>query len=199
MKSIILKIGCLIVAALWISSCDIQDEPSDLEDANRFFKQKEYQKALEIYLDCIYTDGSVARVGAGWCYLRLNNLGKADTMFRESANDSLADGLAGWSFTAWGLNQLDEAIARAYWVINKFSDFKMSLDTLVTARQLIWIQAASYFQKGALDESVERIRQIDPAFDPDMTAPNIADIILAKLEQLGNGQWGKRLRLRNTP
>lgn len=194
MKNMIVKALSVLIVGVFILSCD--KDKDTLKDAQKYFKQKKYEKALNIFLDYIDTDSSVAQVGAGWCYLRLNDFENADTMFTESAEDSLPDGLAGWSFTAWGLSQLDEAIARAYLVIDKQTDFKMSMDTLVNARQLIWVQAASYYQKGYFDESVERIQQIDPSFNPNMADPDIGNIILAKLEQLGNGQWTKMLLFR---
>ncbi len=194
MKTMFVKALSALMIGLFIISCE--KDKDNLKDAEKYFKQKKYEKALKIYLDYIDTDSSVAQVGAGWCYLRLSDYENADTMFTESAKDSLADGLAGWSFTAWGLSQLDEAIARAYLVIHKQADFKMSLDTLVNARQLIWVQAASYYQKGYYDESVERIQRIDPSFNPNMADPDIGNIILAKLEQLGNGQWTKMVLAR---
>lgn len=176
---------------LVILGCD--NDKDTIKDAQKYFKQKKYEKALAIFLDYIDTDSSVARVGAGWCYLRLNDFQNADTMFAAAAKDSLPDGFAGWSFNAWCRSELDPAISRAYVVLNKEPNFKMSLDTLVNAYQLIWVQAASYYQKGYYDEAVERIRQLDPTFNPNMADPDIAQIILAKLEALGNGEWGKRL------
>lgn len=191
MKNQIVALLCALLIGAFTVSCE--KDKDTLNDAQKYFKQKKYSKALNIYLDYIDTDSSAAQAGAGWCYLRLNDFENADTMFAAASADSLLDGFAGWSFTAWGLNQFDESIERAYDVLNRNPNFKMSLDTLVDSKQLIWVQAASYYQKGYYDESVERIKQLDPAFNPNMADPDIGSIILAELEALGNGQWTKRL------
>ncbi len=191
MKNLSLCILGALLIGVFTVSCE--KDKDTLKDAGKYFKQKKYTKALGIYLDYIDTDSSVAQVGAGWCYLRLNDYENADTMFAAAAPDSSLDGLAGWSFTAWGLNLFDESIERAYDVLHRNANFKMSLDTLVDSKQLIWVQAASYYQKGYYDEAVERIQELDPAFNPDMADPDIGAMILAKLEQLGNGEWTKKL------
>lgn len=181
------KIIVLLVAvALGIAGCSRDDKKeTGLKLANNTFQDGEYEEALAQYEGLIETEGATAQVGAAWCYIRLEDYVSANTYFSLAADDSLIDGYAGWAFTSWALNNSQIAIDRANFVIRKNAEFTFSLDSRITANHLIWIQAASYYQLGSYSGSVEKIKLLDPAFNPDLNASNIAQLIAEKLQTLG--------------
>lgn len=179
-------IAVLLFVAFEITGCSKDDKKvTGLKQANNVFQDGDYEEALTIYEGLIETEGSVAQVGAAWCYVRLEDYASANTYFSLAADDSLIDGYAGWTFTSWALNNSQTAIDRADFVLRKNANYTFSLDTRITANHLIWIQAASYYQLGSYSGSVEKIKLLDPAFNPDMNASNIAQLIAEKLQTLG--------------
>lgn len=172
--------------ALWISGCSKDDKKDvSLTQAKNVFKDGDYEAALVLYEDLIETEGSVARVGAAWCYIRLNDYATANTYFSLSADDSLTDGYAGWTFTSWAANSPLGAIEKANFVLRKNAAYVLPLDTRITANHLIWIQASSYFQLDNYAASVERIKLLDNSFNPNLNASNISQLIAEKLQSLG--------------
>jgi hypothetical protein len=169
-----------------IIGCSKEDKKvTGLKQANNVFQDGEYEDALLLYESLIETEGATAQVGAAWCYIRLEDYASANTYFSLAADDSLIDGYAGWTFTSWALNNNQTAIDRADFVIRKNANYAFSLDARITVDHLIWIQAGSYFQLGSYSSSVEKIKLLDPAFNPDLNASNIAQLIAEKLQTLG--------------
>lgn len=177
----------LIITALWLSGCPKDDKKDvvSIKRANETFKDGDYEEALAMYEELILTEGVSAQIGAAWCYIRMNDVTSANTYFSLAANDSLIDGYAGWSFTSWGLNQPQGAIDRADFVIRKNPSYVFSLDTRITVSHLLWIQASSYFQLGNRSASVNKIKVLDPSFNPDLNSPTIDQLIAEKLQALG--------------
>ncbi|MBL7996799.1 hypothetical protein JNM05_15640 [bacterium] len=176
----------ILFIAFWINGCP-NDSKKDvsLTKAKNVFKDGDYEAALVLYEDLIETEGSIARVGAAWCYIRLNDYATANTYFSLSADDSLVDGYAGWTFTAWAANSPQGAIEKASFVLRKNAAYVLSLDSRVNANHLIWIQASSYFQLSNYSASVDRIKLLDAAFNPNLNAENISQVIAEKLQMLG--------------
>ena len=176
----------LLLVSVWIIGCPKEDKKiTGLKEANNTFKDGNFEEALSIYESLIETEGPVAQVGAAWCYVRLEDYASANTYFSLAADDSLIDGYAGWTFTSWALNNNQTAIDRADFVIRKNANYTFSLDTRITVNHLIWIQAASYYQLDSYSASVEKIKLLDPAFSPNLSASNIAQLIAEKLQSLG--------------
>ncbi|MBL7961208.1 hypothetical protein JNL27_13325 [bacterium] len=176
----------IMFTILWISGCpNDSKKDASLTQAKNVFKDGDYEAALVLYEDLIETEGSTARVGAAWCYIRLNDYATANTYFSLSADDSLMDGYAGWTFTAWAANSPQVAIERANFVLRKNAAYVLSLDSRVNANHLIWIQASSYFQLGNYTASVEKIKLLDASFNPNLNASNISQLIAEKLQVLG--------------
>lgn len=175
-----------VIAVFWITGCPKDDKKiTGLTQAKNIFKDGDYEQALVLYEDLIETEGSAARVGAAWCYIRLNDYATANTYFSLSADDSLIDGYAGWTFTSWAANNPVGAIEEANFVLRKNADYVFSLDSRITANHLIWIQASSYFQLGNYAASVGRIKLLDASFNPNLNASNISRLIADKLQSLG--------------
>ncbi len=177
----------LWVAVVTFSGCsDKKDNGPTLKEANVLFTDGSYTEALEVYLDLIPEQGSPARVGAGWCYLRLHQLSDASVQFTAAAADSIMDGFAGWSFVSWALDQPQNAINRANFVLSKQPGYVSTLDERIKAEHLVWIQAASYLQLQNYSVCLQKIQLLAPSFSPNLNDPNIEDILLVKLEELGN-------------
>ena len=176
-----------LVSIFWLSGCPKDDKKDivNMKRANENFKDGDYEAALALYEELILTEGITAQIGAAWCYIRLNEITSANTYFSLAAGDSLIDGYAGWSFTSWALNDLQGAIDRAGFVIRKNPSYSFSLDSRITVNHLVWIQASSYFQLGNRTVCVDKMKLLDPSFNPDLNASNIDQIIAEKLQSLG--------------
>lgn len=163
------------------------DASTPLEQADNLFAAKDYTTALAAYQQLIASEGSAARVGAGWCSLKLNDYISANTYFSLSAGDSLTDGYAGWSFIGWATGNIQQSIDRADFVLNKDPDYVFSLDGRIQAKDLIYLQAMSYYQLNNYPKTVERIQHLpnQSAYNPDLNASNIGQVLLDKLQSLG--------------
>ena len=176
----------LLFAALWITGCPKDgNKMTGLKQAENIFKDGDYETAAALYEDLIESEGSAARVGAAWCYIRLSEYATANTYFSLSAEDSLIDGYAGWAFMAWAANSPQGAIDKANFVLRKDPNYVFSLDSRITNNDMVWVQASSYFQVGNNAASVERIKVLDASFNPNLNASNINQLIAAELQSLG--------------
>lgn len=153
--------------------------------ADTLFGDGDYQDAQEAYVQLIASQGAPAIAGAAWCSIRLNNYAQADSFFTAAAVTLNADGLAGWSFASWALNDPQDAIDHAAAALAA-TFTTLSIDTRVTADHLIWIQASSYLQLGNYTECYNKIHLIDTGYVmPTGTAYQISTALLTKLASLG--------------
>lgn len=186
MKKISLFFACIAVGILTSACSDKKESGPSLEDAVGLFADQDYEAALAMYINLIPKEGSSARVGAGWCELRLHSYSDAVSYFEAAAADSLPDGYAGWSFALWALDQPSPALQKASVVLTKQPNFTLSLDTKIKAEHLIWIQASCYLELVNYSLCLQKIQLLDASFSPNLNDPNIANILLTKLETLGN-------------
>ncbi|MCK6541508.1 hypothetical protein L6Q79_02370 [bacterium] len=184
MKTLSIRYLILLVSVFWITGCPSKDETA-IEKAQQLFEDGDYEEALSRYESLIATEGSTARVGAGWSAMRLNDLNTANVYFSEAALDSIPDGYAGWSVTLWGSGSLLQSLDKTAFVLRKKPEFKLSLDRSVTHKDLIWVQASCYYQLGNYPGAVNRIQALDDTFAPNMEAANLAEVIALKLQALG--------------
>ncbi|MCB0832733.1 MAG: hypothetical protein KDC45_04660 [Bacteroidetes bacterium] len=177
----------ILLAGFLLAGCAPQssENRTPLEEAMDTFADGDYAMALIAFEGLIETQGSTARTGAAWCQLRLGDYLSAYSQFALTAADSLPDAYAGWAIVSWALNSPDGAIARADVVLTRQPQFIFSMDNRITASDLIWIQAASYYQVGKYSSSLERIRQLDSSFNPSLSDPDIARLLAEKLQMLG--------------
>ncbi|MBL7961553.1 hypothetical protein JNL27_15070 [bacterium] len=158
-----------------------------LDKANLKFQAGDYAAALLVYVDLISTEGSNARVGAGWCELLLNDYESASSYFSDASDDSLVDGYAGWAFVLWAQNKPGEVISKIDWVLSIEPQYQFSLDERIGANQLIWLQASSYLQIGNYAQCLLWIQKLDPAFSVNINdTANVSGLLLSKLQSLGN-------------
>ncbi len=177
---------CATVGLVLLACADSKKTPAEIiKESESLFSKGKYAEALEIYESLIVSQGSIARVGAGWCQLRLGNRDEANLYFADAAPDSLTDGFAGWSLVLWANNSPDISIAMAEIVLKSDSNFVLSLDKKFTFKDLYWIEAADYLQLGHLETAVSKIKKIDPSFSPNLSDPFLAKVIAEKLQSLG--------------
>ncbi len=183
-----IKTTIILILTLAMSCHDNKGGASNpLEQADNLFAAKDYTSALAAYQQLIATEGSVARVGAGWCSLKLNDYISANTYFSLSAGDSIVDGYAGWSFIGWATGSIQQGIDRADFVLRKEPNYVFLLDDRIQAKDLIYLQAMSYYQLSDYPKTVERIRHLpdQSAYNPNLGASDIGKQLLDKLQSLG--------------
>lgn len=158
-----------------------------LTKANQLFGDGDYQDAQEAYIALIATEGAPAVAGAAWCAIRLNRYAQADSFCTAAGVPLNADGLAGWSFASWALNDPQDALDHATAAFAASPAFStLSIDTRVTANHLIWIQASSYLQLNNLTECYNKIHLLDSGYAmPTGNPQQIASALLTKLTSLG--------------
>ncbi|MBL7959682.1 hypothetical protein JNL27_05515 [bacterium] len=155
--------------------------------ADNLFDDGDYQDAQDAYVSLIASEGAPAIAGAAWCSIRLHNYAQADSFFSAAGVTLNADGLAGWSFASWALNDPQDALDHATAALAANPAFTtLSIDPLVTSNHLIWIQASSYLQLDNPTECYNKIHLLDAGFAmPTGNAQQIASALLTKLTSLG--------------
>lgn len=158
-----------------------------IEEANQLFGAGSYTDALTAYLALITDQGSAARSGAGWCYIRLNNFTEANAQFTAAAGDNLPDANAGWSVVYWAQNDPTNAVAKADAVLAAQPNWVLSIDTRVDKDDLIYIQAASYLQLQKYGLCLSKIKAIESSYNPTISASasDSANVLLEKIADLG--------------
>lgn len=183
MKKVIIVLAILNIHC----SQNGRDATPTLEKALNEFQDGQYESALSSYIELIPSEGSEARIGAGWCELFLNDYASASDYFSEASDDSLVDGYAGWAFTLWAQNKPGEVIAKIDWVLAHEPQYVSALDERIGADQLIWIQSSCYLQLGNHAQCLVWIQKLDPAYNVDINdTVNVAGLLLLKLQSLGN-------------
>ncbi|MCB0832178.1 MAG: hypothetical protein KDC45_01810 [Bacteroidetes bacterium] len=183
-----MKVAIALFTVLTIAGCDKESRHVTLARAERDFTEGHYHAALDAFVDLIPTQGIPATIGAGWCEVRLGDYNSAANYFEQVSSDSMVDANAGWAFALWGLNDPAGAIQKSDVALTLDPDFVLSLDPRVTASTLHWVVAASYLQLSDYIKCIESIQKLEPSFAPNPADPNIANILLAKLESLGGAQ-----------
>lgn len=180
-------IGLLSMALVSCSGGGGGKDKVTLTKATDRFATGDYDQALSDFERLIATEGSQAATGAGWCLIRLSSVARADSFFATTAADSIPDAYAGWSFTSWALNDPNDAIAQAAFVLRKDADFHLGLDARVTKDNLIWIQASSYLQLANYTACYNKIKLLDGGYVyPTGTNAQIATALMQKLQSLGS-------------
>jgi len=185
------RVSIILISLLF--SCG--DEKSiSLKDAANSFANGDYETALESYLALIETQNTPARVGAGWCYLRLGDYASAMTQFIGVAADSSVDGYAGWSLALWTESptaaNAQLMLDKIDFVLRKNPKFTLSLDSRVTHQHLRYVKSISHLLLQEYQACIDAIRTIDgqSSFTADVNDPNIEDILLTKLQSLSSAQ-----------
>lgn len=163
----------------------------DLDDAKADFSIGNYEDALTTYLELVAKEGATARVGAGWCYNRLGTYSSAVTQFAAAAADSNVDGYAGWGIALWATDasasNAQSVVDKANFVIRKNPAFTLSLDTRVDIDHIVYIKACSHLLLQQYQSCVDAIKMLpgQSSYAPNLSDPNIEDILLTKLQTLG--------------
>ncbi len=193
-----IKFIFLLVTILSIYSC-AKDDLLTIKSANKKFAGGNYDSALKDYENLIGSQGSVARVGAGWCHLRLNNYSSAIQQFTASAGDSLVDGYAGWAVALWAMKSDSAASSaiRGEFVLRKDPAFILSLDSKIGIDEILFILASDYLILQDYAKTLEKIKLISGQsnYSANLSDPNIEDILLSKLQSLSDAHSALKIRL----
>lgn len=181
-----MKIMMKLVVLCFIFACGGSGKnTSDPEKAGeKAFASGNYDEALDHFLDLADTDPVAGYTGAGWSALRLHDYSDANTYFQNIAVSKSVDAYAGWSITGWALSDFSQAIQRADTVLSKNAGFVLTLDDGVTANDLILVQALCYYESNNFSATLQKIKILDSGFNADLNAPDIAQVLAVKLEQL---------------
>ncbi len=182
-------IGVLLITALASIGCGGHKSggKTTVKSAWQSFGSGNYEESLNDFIELIPTQGSPAIVGAGWCCVRLGRLGEAQDYF-AIASPADADGWAGWTFVRWGLDDSQDAIAKANAALQINASYIFSRDSRVDFHDLVWIQAASFFQLRDNSNCLAKIKILDANFSADLNGSGIDQILLAKLQSLGSAR-----------
>lgn len=176
---------------LLMSAC-VKDDLLELKDADKKFANGDYEASLKDYENLIPTQGAPAKVGAGWCYLRLAEYSLAIVQFSDATGDSLADGYAGWAFSLWAksADSAQKVIDRAEFVLRKSPTFIFSLDKRIDKNDVLYVLASAYLVQQNYSKTLEKIKLMDgqSAYTTDVNAADAEDVLLAKLQSLGRAQ-----------
>ncbi len=175
-----------------LMSCGAAATGDPLADAWVKFVAQDYAGAQQGFQDLVATQTSDAYAGLGWVAIRTDDLAQADVYFglSISSGDSVSlvvaytTAMAGWSFVGWQRGDYAQSIERADFVLRTVPDFIFQYDNNVTKNGLILTQAHDYFHLGDEVNCIERIQELDAAFNPSAVDPNITSILLNKLDAL---------------
>ena len=182
MKTI--KSFLFITIAVALSACGgatDSDNPPTVEDAWTVFEQGDYEQALK---DFEKLNSPEATEGAAWSALFLDSLNYAEGKFEENAGEQRIDSNAGWSLALWAIGNYSKSIERADIVLSAESSYSFVHYTSFNAEDLLWLQAVGYFHLVNYSKCIEKIKLLDSTFSASVSDPDIARILLEKLEEL---------------
>ena len=171
----------MLTAALFSCGSSTAPKPATIDDAWTEFESGDYATSLESFQKLGTNE---AKVGVGWSAVFLDSLSFAKQTFVEIAADNNIDANAGWALTLWATNDFNNCINKAAAVLAKDANYKFQHYSQFQASDLIWLQAASYFQLVNYSKCLEKIKLLDSAFSADLNSPDIDKILLEKLDAL---------------
>lgn len=175
----------IMAALVMVMSCGGGGNKKDLmKEAKELFDAGQYEEALGLYAELIDTEGDLARLGAGWSALMLGEYTDAEDYF-EVTTLSQADVLAGWALIAWSLDKPQMALDKVTAALTINAQYQSAFITTFDHTDLVWIQAASHLELNHYTECVASIKVLDANFNPDMNSPDLAQVLLNKLQELG--------------
>ncbi len=174
----------LVLVAMALASCGNatdSDTGPTIEEAWSQFEQGDYEKALETFEKL---NSAEATEGAGWSALFLDSLNFAEAKFKENAGEQRDDSNAGWSLALWTIGNYSKSVERADIVLANDPGYSFPHYSSFNADDLIWLQAASYYHLVNYSKCIEKIKMLDSSFSASVSDPDIARILLQKLEEL---------------
>lgn len=166
-----------------IASCE-KKEQSLLEKSWDLFEEQNYIEAYDGFVSLIDKDSVNALVGAGWCKLRLGQHNQAIYYFNNAQSN--INSLSGIVFAAWSNGQLELSISTANEVLVSRPFYAFKYDKRITYTDLIWVQAASYYELGDYAACLQKITLLDNSYNASLNDPEISSLLLAKLQSLSN-------------
>lgn len=194
----------VFVLVCCIASCREADDPRDIVTADEVlsagwgqFESNDYAGALSAFLVASSSYSASAYVGAGWASLRLGQyqdalsyLSRADIEYLSA--DEINDRSAGLVFLLWGADRDTEALLQASQLNSRSPNYVFQHDETVDFKDIAYVEASIHWGQQNWTNCLNKIRIIDPSYTTSVSDPNIASILLAKLETLGAFHLGKR-------
>ena len=172
------------LSLLVVISCD---ETNPLDPAWTKFAEGDYPGAHAEFSSLVASEGSAAYVGLGWTTIKMDSLPEADTYFTLASNDSLLEGYAGWSITAWLMGQHTLCVERSEFVFRNaggYDAYIFPYDPEITFHDLLIHEAYSYYNIQNFFECINTIQRIDPAFTVALNDPQLQTKLIAELQTL---------------
>jgi len=176
-----LAVFLLAVGLFSCGSSTAPEKKATIDDAWSTFENGDYAKALDEFTQLGTNE---AAVGIGWSAVFLDSLSFAKQTFVSIAADQNIDANAGWALTLWALGDYTNCINKANSVLSKDANYKFSHYQSFSATDLIWLQAASYYNLPNYSKCIEKIKLLDSSFSASTSDPDIAKILLEKLDAL---------------
>ena len=129
--------------------------------------------------------------GLGWTTLKMDSLEKAEAYFAIAAlggEDTLTDAMAGLTITAWQQGDHLISLQAAQYILRTEPNYIFSHDVSINKDLIILAKAYDEYHLGQYANCIASIQLLDAGFTASANDPNIARILLDKLDLLsGSG------------
>ncbi|MGC9513574.1 MAG: tetratricopeptide repeat protein [Fidelibacterota bacterium] len=128
--------------------------------------------------------------GAGWSLGKLDSVSESISYYRTGlyvthTDDTVyAEILAGMTFAFHALGQWDSCLVRGEEVLYRDSSWVFSRERDITYQTIYVTLASAAFNQGHFDRSLEYIRHLEPAFNPDLSTQEGIGSLADKIETL---------------
>ncbi len=160
-----------------------------LLDGDMEFAAGNYAAALDFYLDAQGLDPSDARAyaGAGWCYLKLDDLVSSAGSFSTGSalTHVSADLFAGWSFGLRAQEDFAGSNAKSDSALARDPAWSFALIPSLDVQDLHLLRAGNYFLLGLYSQSKAEVVILDASFaSVDVTTDSGRAQLAQKIEDL---------------
>lgn len=178
----------LLLTGWFLFSCGDEAGQNAIDSGWMLFGAGDYQAAYDMFVQAVPSTPSEAYSGLGWVALKLHrdSIHAADSYFSQATalNAMATDAYAGWSVVAWARNEHASCVARSQIVMNQDASWRL-FDTTIDIQDIKLHKAFGHFRLGQYSDCISLIQQLDASWTaPSITAPNIDEMLLNKLELL---------------
>lgn len=142
----------------------------------------------EAHTKFVEAGGAQGLNGLGWTTLKMDSMDRAEAYFAVSvsagAGDTLIDAAAGLAITGWKEGDYAISLEAAKYVLRKDAEYAFVHELAVDKNVILRAKGYDEYHLGQYANCIATIRILDNTFTANAADPNIATILLNKLNTL---------------
>lgn len=174
------------LALLTVMSCGEETVVPALDEGWSLWESGLYPEAHAKFIEA---GGAEGLNGLGWTTLKMDSLDRSEGYFAVSVSagvggDTLVDAAAGLAITAWKEGDYAISLEAAKFVLRKDANYVFTHETAVDKNVILRAKGYDEYHLGQYANCIATIQLMDNTFSASAADPNIASILLSKLNTL---------------